>query len=241
MEFVSFSKLAGSTGCRSAIWAKEIRAQAKPKNDQTDLEGDEKLLFTPEILRDVFDDTASIADLLECRCAALCRQYNQPPNKKKDIEFAQAFAEDMKSSVEILDSVAVLVLSGCSFALRSFRSTGLKTLRDYIAALSNGLNDDLCDALLKPLKGSHEGLTSKTTNELRDIFIENVQAVVWLVNVPTFVAGVGELLVLRIKNNLPFLDESFVGLRRSGNKRFTSFRIAENYTRSEALKVRSET
>lgn len=225
--------LAGEIICRSFEYCKNLRNQAIAKGLDHQKE-DEGLIFTLRVIKNVLGDGKTIDALLRCACVP-CREHNPESEETRARESRHLRQSDDGK----FQAIAVLVLSNCLYALRSFLRSKLLTITAYVDQLDNdrsGLN--LRGGLFDPLmhsasrKEDREARAKILSHELT----KSIRAKIWLVEIPSFDEdGGARIQDVTKKSSLPFVGESFI--RTVPQKQFSSFMIADGYVDPPQLSV----
>ena len=263
-----FLKIALQDRCRSIEGTANanIRRQAIKKNEprrasdareesHDDLTTDDNnLLPTPSSLRLAFASRDVVVEILRCRCEALCGPLWSRYTGREDSELAQTVHKLIASDQNKLNALAVLTLSGCTFALREFVHSDCGTIEEFLSALHIHGDSGVSDAgsreedetddnglrirLFRRLCSSGL-LEGETVSSLATKFVESVRAKVWLFRIRQFSIS-GQLVSIGTarRHNMPFIQERQLPGARL-NRRYLRFKIADGYALSEQLQGRT--
>lgn len=258
MDEQFFVDIARESGCQAVVIGEELRRRAinkkghrlereetVPRTERKDSklhEDDEDLLFTPSSLRQALDK--SVLKLLRCRCGLLCKAVWQQYSDKDDTVLAQEIGRQIIERERQWSerTLAAFVLSGTTFALRSFHDSE-KSLDSYVEAIANAdfadgeerssddfdheLRDDLFAKLLMLPRWQKENAYSLSIK-----LYGAIRAKDWLMNVPRFVPS-HKLTKFPVGlRNMPFLEQREVHQEARGRKAFR-FRLADYYASDE--------
>lgn len=263
-----FLKIALEVGCKSAAGTANanVRRHAVKKNEprrasnaqegsHDDLTTDDSnLLPTPSSLKLAFASREVVSEILRCRCEVLCGPLWSRYTAREDGELAQTVHKLVASDQNKLNALAVMTLSGCTFALREFVHSDCGTIEEFLSALHVHEDSGVSDAGSREEDESDENglrirlfrrlyssglMDGETVASLAMKFVESVRAKIWLFRIRQFSVS-GQLVSIGTarRHNMPFVQErQLPGVRL--NRRYLKFKIADGYALSEQLQGRT--